>query len=114
VWDLSSIFTVAGQGGVSWVAFPDQFGYPTKFYKGLAVDPGSANVHPPKDFIPMAKAGTLPQVCYVWSPAGDDEHPPHVSDPTGVSKGRTWCGSGCGLSTRRPWVMGRPSLATCG
>jgi hypothetical protein len=88
VWDIPSIFTVAEQGGVSWAAFPDQSGYPTKFYKSLTVDPGSANVHPPKDFIPMAKAGTLPQVCYVWSPAGYDEHPPHVSDPTYVSKGQ--------------------------
>ena len=66
----------------AWAAFPDQSGYPTKFYQSLTVDPGSSNVHPPKDFIPMAKAGTLPQVCYVWSPAGYDEHPPHVNDPT--------------------------------
>jgi len=29
-------------------------------------------VHPPKDFIPMAKAGELPQICYVWSPSGYD------------------------------------------
>jgi hypothetical protein len=36
----------------------------------------------------MAKAGSLPQVCYVWSPAGYDEHPPHVSDPTYVTKGQ--------------------------
>ena len=35
----------------------------------------------------MAKAGTLPQVCYVWSPAGYDEHPPFVSDPGYVTKG---------------------------
>ena len=75
VWDIPSIFTVAEQGGVSWAAFPDQSGYPTKFYQSLTVAPGSANVHPPKDFIPMAKAGTLPQICYVWSPAGFDEHP---------------------------------------
>ena len=32
VWDIPSIFTVAEQGGVSWAAFPDQSGYPTKFY----------------------------------------------------------------------------------
>ena len=87
VWDIPSIFTAAEAGGVSWAAFPDQGGYPTKFYKSLTVAPGSANVHPPKDFIPMAKAGTLPQVCYVWSPGGYDEHPPHVSDPTYVTKG---------------------------
>jgi len=88
VWDIPSIFTAAQAGGVSWAAFPDQSGYPTKFYTSLNVTPGSANVHPPKDFIPMAKAGSLPQVCYVWSPAGYDEHPPHVSDPTYVTKGQ--------------------------
>jgi len=87
VWDLPSVFTAAEAGGVSWAAFPDQSGYPTKFYASLTQAPGSANVHPPKDFIPMAKAGELPQVCYVWSPAGYDEHPPHVSDPTYLSKG---------------------------
>ena len=88
VWDLPSIFTVADAAGVSWGAFPDQTGYPTKFYRSLTVAPGSTNVHPPKDFIPMAKAGELPQVCYVWSPAGFDEHPPHVDDPGYVTKGQ--------------------------
>ena len=88
VWDIPSIFTAAQAGGVSWAAFPDQGGYPVKLYKSLTVEPGLANVHPPKDFIPMAKAGSLPQVCYVWSPGGHDEHPPHVSDPTYVTKGQ--------------------------
>jgi hypothetical protein len=88
VWDLPSIFTVAEAAGVSWGAFPDQGGYPTKFYTSLSAPPGSTNVHPPKDFIPMAKTGTLPQICYVWSPSGDDEHPPHVSDPGYVTKGQ--------------------------
>jgi hypothetical protein len=88
VWDLPSIFTAAEAGGVSWAAFPDGSGYPTKFYKSLSAPPGSAEVYPPKDFIPMAKAGTLPQICYVWSPAGYDEHPPHVSTPDYVTKGQ--------------------------
>jgi hypothetical protein len=87
VWDLPSIFTVAEAGGVSWAAFPDGSGYPTKFYTSLTTAPGAANVFPPKDFIPMAKAGTLPQLCYVWSPSGYDEHPPHVSDPGYVTRG---------------------------
>jgi hypothetical protein len=87
VWDLPSIFTAAEAGRVSWAAFPDQGGYPTKFYASLTTEPGSANVFPPKDFIPMAKAGTLPEICYVWSPAGYDEHPPLVSDPGYISKG---------------------------
>ena len=87
VWDIPSIFSLAQSAGVSWGAFPDQSGYPTKFYASLNTPAGIANVHPPKDFVPMAKAGTLPQICYVWSPAGYDEHPPHVSDPTYVTKG---------------------------
>ncbi len=87
VWDLPSIFTAAETSKVSWAAFPDGSGYPTKFYTSLTTAPGSGNVFPPKDFIPMAKAGTLPQVCYVWSPSGYDEHPPHVSDPGYVTKG---------------------------
>lgn len=88
VWDIPSIFTVAEAAGVSWAAFPDQSGYPTKFYKSLHSAPGNANVFPPNAFIPMAKAGTLPRVCYVWSPAGYDEHPPHVSNPDYVAKGQ--------------------------
>ena len=88
VWDLPSIFTSAEAGHVSWAAFPDQSGYPTKFYTSLTTAPGSANVYPPKDFIPMAKAGTLPDVCYVWGPSGYDEHPPHVSDPSYITKGQ--------------------------
>ena len=50
VWDLPSIFTVAQAAGVSWAAFPDQSGYPTKFYASLTTAPGTAHVHPPKDF----------------------------------------------------------------
>jgi len=88
VWDIPSIFTAAQAAGVSWAAFPDQSGYPTKFYQSLTAAPGLENVHPPKDFIPMAKTGSLPQICYVWSPAGYDEHPPHDSDPTYVTKGQ--------------------------
>jgi len=87
VWDIPSIFTAAEAGGVSWGAFPDQDGYPTKFYASLATPAGQANVHPPNSFIPLAKAGELPQVCYVWSPAGFDEHPPATSNPSYVTDG---------------------------
>jgi hypothetical protein len=87
VWDIPSIFSVAQQGGVSWAAFPDQGGYPTKFYASLVDPAGAVNVHRPKDFIPMALAGTLPRVCYVWSPYGYDEHPPHTDKPDYVAKG---------------------------
>jgi hypothetical protein len=72
---------------VSWGAWPDGDGYPTKFYQSLNDPAGAVNVHSPSTFIPMAKAGELPQVCYVWSPAGHDEHPPHVSDPAYITNG---------------------------
>ena len=88
VWDLPSIFTVADAAQVSWAAFPDQGGYPTKFYASLTMAPGSGHVHHPNEFVPMAKAGLLPEVVYVWSPAGYDEHPPMVSDPSYVTKGQ--------------------------
>ena len=88
VWNFPSIFSVAQAAGVSWAAFPDQSAYPTKFYTTLNEAPGSANVFHPKDFIPMAKAGELPQICYVWSPSGYDEHPPLVSNPDYVAHGQ--------------------------
>jgi hypothetical protein len=88
VWDLPSIFTVAQASGVSWGAWPDGDGYPTKFYASLTDPAGVQHVYSPATFIPMAKAGELPQVCYVWSPAGYDEHPPHVSNPGYVTHGQ--------------------------
>ncbi|MDQ6897857.1 MAG: hypothetical protein M3171_14875 [Actinomycetota bacterium] len=87
-WDIPSVFTAAEAAGVTYAAFPDQSGYPTKFYASLGRAPGSGHVHPPQDFLPMAASGELPQVCYVWSPAGYDEYPPFVSDPTYVTKGQ--------------------------
>ncbi|HEY6794512.1 MAG TPA: alkaline phosphatase family protein, partial [Kineosporiaceae bacterium] len=86
-WNIPSIFSLAESAGVSWAAFPDQDGYPTKYYASLNAAPATDNVHPPSQFIPMAKAGTLPQVCYVWSPAGYDEHPPATSNPSYVTNG---------------------------
>jgi hypothetical protein len=88
VWDLPTAFTAAAAGKATWGAFPDQDGYPTKFYASLTTSPGNEFVHPPNQFIPMAKAGELPQVVYAWSPAGYDEHPPHVSDPQYIANGQ--------------------------
>jgi hypothetical protein len=87
VWNIPSIFSVADQAGVSWAAFPDSGGYPTKYYATLNTPAGAANVFTPGQFIPMAKAGTLPQVCYVWSPSGFDEHPPATNNPDYVTQG---------------------------
>ncbi len=100
VWDLPSIFTVAETAGVSWAAFPDSSGYPTKFYSNLTTAPGASNVHRPAEFIPMAKAGTLPQICYVWSPAGFDEHPPATSNPD-LRHGRAEPGLATGAGRHR-------------
>lgn len=86
-WNIPSIFSVADAAGVGWAAFPQTGGYPTKFYASLNTPASLGKIHPPSQFIPMAKAGTLPQICYVWSPSGYDEHPPAVNDPTYVSKG---------------------------
>ena len=88
VWNIPSIFSLAESAGVSWAAFPDADGYPTKHYTSLATAPGTDNVFPPSQFIPMAKGGTLPQICYVWSPAGYDEHPPATSNPDYVTNGQ--------------------------
>jgi hypothetical protein len=79
--------SVAQAAGVSWSAFPDGSGYPTKFYASLNDPAALDHIHPPSQFIPMAKAGDLPQVCYVWSPGGFDEHPPATYDPGYVAKG---------------------------
>jgi hypothetical protein len=86
-WNIPSIFSLADAAGMSWAAFPDADGYPTKFYASLAASPATDNIHPPSQFIPMAKAGTLPQICYVWSPAGYDEHPPATNNPGYVTNG---------------------------
>jgi len=88
VWDLPSVFTAAEAAGVSWAAFPDEGGYPTKFYASLASAPGTDHVHPPTAFVPLARGGELPQVCFVWSPAGFDEHPPSHLTPDYVTKGQ--------------------------
>ncbi len=88
VWNLPSIFTVAEAASLSWAAFPDASGYPTKFYTSLSTPPGNANVHPPSAFVPMAAGGELPHVSFVWSPAGYDEHPPATSNPGYVADGQ--------------------------
>ena len=86
-WNIPSIFSLAETAGVSWAAFPDQTGYPTKLYTSLNTPQALNNIHPPKDFVTMAMAGELPQICYVWSPAGFDEHPPLTSDPSYLTDG---------------------------
>jgi len=88
VWNLPSIFSLADQAGVEWAAFPDGSGYPTKFYTSLGTAAALANIHSPSQFVPMAKGGTLPPICYVWSPSGYDEHPPATDNPNYVTNGQ--------------------------
>lgn len=87
-WNIPSIFSVAEAAGVEWAAFPDGDGYPTKFYASLGTPQARANIHSPGQFVPMAKAGSLPPICYVWSPAGFDEHPPATDNPNYVANGQ--------------------------
>jgi hypothetical protein len=86
-WNIPSIFSLATKAKVTWAAFPDATGYPTKFYTSLTKRPATDNIHLPNQFVPMAKAGELPRVCYVWSPTGYDEHPPATNDPDYVTRG---------------------------
>ena len=88
-WDLPTIFTHAEKSGVSWLAFPDQQRYPTSSFTELKQ---SKKIRTSADFLKLAKQGTLPDLCYVWSPAGYDEHPPRGSNPAYVTNGHnlTW------------------------
>jgi hypothetical protein len=88
VWDLPTVFGLASRAGVSWGAFTDQDTYPTKLVTELNTPAALANVHGPGEFATMAHAGELPQLCYVWSPAGYDEHPPSKPNPTYVTDGQ--------------------------
>ena len=41
MWNIPSIFSLAEAAGVSWAAFPDADGYPTKYYTSLTTAPGT-------------------------------------------------------------------------
>jgi phospholipase C len=89
VWDLPTVFGLAERAGMTWGAFTDQDGYPVKFIRELFTQPMAARVFGPGKFKAMAAAGALPQLSYVWSPAGFDEHPPFTTpiDPDYLAKG---------------------------
>ena len=88
-WDIPSIFIHAERAGLSWAAFTGADSYPVKFYKELNTPAALKNIHTSTgDFVSMARAKTLPQLVYAWSPGGSDEHPPHVSDPQYISRGQ--------------------------
>ena len=94
VWDLPTIFKHVEAGGHTWGAFTGSDLYPLKFYKELADAASRKNIHTstqPSDdtFTAMAAAGTLPDFCFVWSPAGYDEHAPdRTVNPQYVTQGQ--------------------------
>lgn len=98
VWDLPTIFKHVEAGGHSWGAFTGTDFYPVNFYKELADPVSRKSVHTstqPSDdqFIAMAAANTLPDLSFVWSPAGFDEHAPdQTANPQYVTEGHnlTW------------------------
>jgi hypothetical protein len=83
-WDLPTIFKHAERAGVSWAAYAADGNYPTKFFTELE---GSPNLFESKQFAAVAAAGNLPQLTFLWSPDGLDEHPPLTSDPQYIANG---------------------------
>jgi phospholipase C len=94
VWDLPTIFKHVQAGGHTWGAFTGTDLYPLKFYQELTDPTSRQNIHtstqPADDaFTAMAAAVTLPDFCFVWSPAGYDEHAPdQTPNPQYVTKGQ--------------------------
>ena len=97
-WDMPSIFVHAENAGLSWAAVADQDHYPVKFYTelgtaGRAANISAARVGEPDPFVTLAQSGKFPNLTYVWSPSGFDEHPPYLkSDPGYLQRGHdlTW------------------------
>jgi phospholipase C len=91
VWDLPTIFKHVERAGLTWAAFPDENDYPVKYYTELRDAASKRNIHgstkSADKFIELAGKGTLPQLCYVWSPGGYDEHPPRKPDPQYAQRG---------------------------
>jgi hypothetical protein len=89
IWDLPTVFRLAERAGHTWGVFADQSGYPANLVTELSNASAHANVHGPGAFVTLAHAGTLPDVCYVWSPSGFDEHPPQTpNSPDYITKGQ--------------------------
>jgi phosphoesterase family protein len=89
VWDLPTIFTLAERAGLDWAAFPDETGYPTKYYAELRDPSRQARIHTSAEFLSMAQANALPALCFAWSPTGYDEHPPRKPDPAYAQRGQS-------------------------
>jgi hypothetical protein len=89
VWDVPTVFLLAERAGRTWGAFVDQDRYPVKLVTELNDGVAQPRVHGPGSFVTLAHAGTLPDLCYVWSPTGYDEHPPSTPNtPDYVTNGQ--------------------------
>jgi hypothetical protein len=86
LWDLPTVFRLAERAGHTWGAFVDQNGYPAYLVAELSDPSAHASIHGPGSFATLAHAGTLPDLCYVWSPSGYDEHPPLTPNSPGYIK----------------------------
>jgi len=87
VRDLPTIFSLVARSGRGWAAFPDETRYPIKYYAELQDAASQAHIHTSADFLSMAQSNTLPELCFVWSPTGYDEHPPRKPDPQYAQRG---------------------------
>jgi phospholipase C len=83
VWDIPTVFRLAERAGHSWGAFVGPDEYPVHYVAELSDPTAQPNVHPSGSFVTLAQAGTLPDLCYVWSPNGYDEHPPTSGNAPG-------------------------------
>lgn len=72
LWDMPSVPGMADAHGVTWKCYTGSNDYPAGFYKQLK---GSKNLVTSAHFLADAKAGTLPQLSYVWHDSPEDEHP---------------------------------------
>jgi hypothetical protein len=73
VWNMQSIFGLAGLAGVTWKAYAASGDYPLAFIQQHV---GSPNVVPSSQFVTDVQSGNLPTLSFVWHDSPLDEHPP--------------------------------------
>lgn len=71
-WDMPSLPQLGAANGLTWKCYAGKTGYPFQFYDTLK---GSPNIVRSDDFIADAKAGTLPDISFVYHDSPYDEHP---------------------------------------
>jgi hypothetical protein len=73
LWDMPSVPGLAGDHGLSWRGYTGRSHYPLDLYTQLK---GSANIVSTAQFAADVRAGTLPQLSFIWHDSPLDEHPP--------------------------------------